>query len=293
MQFFIKLGNVFRELRWHQWYKGFFTFFALLWVSHPSVAALSLVFAGAVAFNLVSSIVYIINDFRDIELDREHTIKKFRPLAAGTMSHLEAYALLLLLSGVVMLLVGLLGNVVFAAVLLSYVLLNLLYTYVVKHVPYLDISFVAGFAGLRVAAGFILLGLPVSWLFVAVVATLSFFMLTVTRLAEVGVANFVARPVIKKYSPRVLKFLMTTFLMLTVVLYFMAMAFVALPLVYTDALYFLVLFSVHEYMCYTEGRTKYGEGGYNLLLHSRRTLVLFVLLALTVLVGYVWFVSFR
>lgn len=287
MQFFIKLGHVFRELRWHQWYKGFFTFFALLWIGHPSVAALSLVFAGAVAFNLVSSIVYIINDFKDIEFDREHSMKKFRPLASGAMSTLEAYSLLILIVGLVLLLVGLLDNVAFAAILLSYILLNLLYTYIVKHIPYLDITFIASFAGMRVASGFVLLGMPVSWVLVLVVVTLTFFMLTVTRLAEVGVANFVARPVIKKYSPKVLKFLMTTFLMLTVVFYFMAMAFVALPLVYTDALYFLVLFSVHEYMCFAEGKGKNGEGGYNLLLHSRRTLVLFVLLALVLLVSAV------
>jgi len=252
------------------------------------VTAVSLVFAGAVAFNLVSSIVYLINDFKDIEFDRAHPIKRNRPLAAGTLTHLEAYALLLLISGVVMILVGGLGNTGFAAILLLYVLLNLLYTYIVKHVPYLDITFVAAFSGLRVSAGFVLLGLPIAWVFVAVIVTLTFFIMTVTRLAEVGVNNFVARPVIQKYSPRVLKVLMSFFLMLTVVLYFLAMSFVALPLVYTDALYFLVLFSIHEYMCFTDSQQKYGEGGFNILLHSRRTLVLVVLLVLTLLVVAMW-----
>jgi 4-hydroxybenzoate polyprenyltransferase len=251
------------------------------------VAALSLVFAGAVAFNLVSSIVYIINDFKDIDLDRAHSVKKLRPLAAGAMSPLEAYALLVTITGLVFLLIGILDNVVFAAILLSYILLNLLYTYVVKHIPYLDITFISGFAGMRVVSGFVLLGMPVSWILVLVVATLTFFMLTVTRLAEVGVANFVARPVIKKYSPRVLKFLMTAFLMLSVVLYFIAMAFVALPLAYTDALYFLVLFSIYEYTCYTETSKGSGEGGFAILLHSRRTLGLFVLFALVLLVAAV------
>lgn len=288
MQFIVKLGNIFRELRWQQWYKGFLTFFALLWASHQSVAAVSLVFAGAVAFNLVSSIVYIINDFKDIDYDRAHPQKKYRPLAAGTLSHLEAYALVIILAGIVMLLIGMLNNVAFAAILLSYVLLNLLYTYVVKHIPYLDITLVSSFAGMRVASGFVLLGLPVSWIFVSVLVTLTFFMLTVTRLAEVGVANFIARPVIQKYSPRVLKFLMTVFLMVTVVLYFVALTFVALPLVYTDALYFLVLFSIHEYMCYTDVRNRQGEGGFNLLVHNRRTLMLTVLFVLTLLIIGVW-----
>jgi len=252
------------------------------------VAAVSLVFAGAVAFNLVSSIVYIINDFKDIDYDRAHPQKKYRPLAAGTLSHLEAYALVIILAGIVMLLIGMLNNVAFAAILLSYVLLNLLYTYVVKHIPYLDITLVSSFAGMRVASGFVLLGLPVSWIFVSVLVTLTFFMLTVTRLAEVGVANFIARPVIQKYSPRVLKFLMTVFLMVTVVLYFVALTFVALPLVYTDALYFLVLFSIHEYMCYTDVRNRQGEGGFNLLVHNRRTLMLTVLFVLTLLIIGVW-----
>jgi len=290
MQFFVKLFNVFQEVRWHQWYKGFFTFFALLWVSHQSVTVVSLVFAGAVAFNFVSSIVYIINDFKDIDFDRAHPIKMKRPIAAGSLSNLEAYGILVLLAGVVMILVSVLNNVAFAAIILTYVLLNLLYTYGVKHIPYLDIFFIACFAGMRVVAGFVLLGLPIAWYFVSVIVTLFLFVMTVQRLAEISVANILARPVIAKYSPRVLKFFMTLFLMITVIMYFIALSFVALPLVYTDSLYFLVLFSVYEYMAFTETKKRIAEDGFIFLLHDKRTLTMVVLFVLSLVVLGIWYI---
>lgn len=285
MQLFVKAYDIFRQLRWHQWYKALLVFSVLLFLQHQSVSSFSLVLAGAVAFALSSSIVYIINDLGDIERDRQHPVKKLRPLASGALTPFEVASLMVLLSGVVLILVGLLANVQFTAVLFAYLLLNLLYTYYIKHIPYVDILFVALFAGIRTISGFFLLGVSVSWYLVAAVVTLFLFILTVQRLAEVAVNNVAARPVISKYSPRSLKFLMTFFMMISVIFYFLAMSVVALPLVYTDVLYFLVLLVVHEYMCFAENKKDIAENGFTFLVHHRLGLVLLVLLLLTLLVS--------
>ena len=289
MQLFIKLGDIFREIRWNQWFKGFFAFFALLWVPHAWGQYASLVLAGAIAFNFTSSIVYIINDFRDIGFDKKHPVKKLRPLVAGKLTNLEAFSLMVMLAGLVLVLVGIIGNATFTLLLLSYLLLNLFYTYVGKHIPYLDIFFLALFASMRVVAGFVLIQMPIAWYFVGVIFTLYVFAMSVQRLAEVSVANIEARPVIKHYSPKILKFIMTVFLMITVMLYFMAMSIVALPLVYTDALYFLVLLAVHEYMNVSETKKAIAEDGYSFLLHNKKLLTLAVLFILALIVLVVWY----
>lgn len=259
-------------------------FLALLWVPHEWTQYVSLVLAAAMAFNLTSSIVYIINDFKDMGYDRYHPVKKNRPLVSGAISPLEAYGLLLMLAGIVLVLIGLIGNPWVSLVLLTYLALNLVYSYGAKHVAYLDMAFVAAFAGMRVVVGFLVLGLPIAWYMVGVVVTLFLFMKTVQRLAEVSVEKVETRPALKYYAVRPLRFLMTIFLMVSVVLYFFAMSIVALPLVYTDVLYFFVLFAVHEYMAFSENRKNIAEDGFTFLRHHKQTLTLVVLFILTLLV---------
>lgn len=290
MQFLVKLGYIFRQVRWNQWYKGFFTFFALLWVPHQSTQYVSLALAGAIAFNLASSIVYIINDFRDIERDKFHPSKKFRPLVSGQLSPWEAYALMIILSGMLLIIVGVISSTAFASILLGYLLGNLIYTYGIKHIPYLDITFVAAFSSMRVVAGFFLLGIPVAWNFVAVIFTLVLFVMAVKRLAEMSLATFKTRPALQFYSPHILKLLMTIFMMITVIMYYFAMSIAALPLIYTDILYFLVLLSVHQYMAYGENDRAVAENGFLFLVHSRLSLVLLTLLILTLATFIILFV---
>jgi 4-hydroxybenzoate polyprenyltransferase len=260
-----------------------------LWVPHIELSHIGLLIAGALAFNFTSSVVYIINDFKDIDLDQQHAFKKKRPYAAGSLGDEEVLALAVIMLGLVFMFAGLISNINFTLLLLLYLLSNVFYTYWLKNVPYVDIALVSIFSGMRVTAGFILLGIPVAWYMVAVMVTFFMFMMAVQRLAEISLTGALTRPVLAKYNIRLLRFLVTLMLMSTVTLYFVAMAIIALPLVYTDFLYFFILFYIYEYILPTKGCKTDAEDGLQFIIHHRWILsliVLFILSIVTILMLY-------
>jgi 4-hydroxybenzoate polyprenyltransferase len=150
-------------------------------------------------FCLASSTVYIINDIFDIEHDRQHPVKsKSRPLAAGIVSLHSALVLLAALYG--MLIIGWFMLPAVAGVIIAYLLLNIAYTFVLKHQPVLDIFTVAIGFMLRVYAGAIALTVSVSsWMFVTTLC-LALYLAAVKRRQELLHSGAEGRGVLKKYS---------------------------------------------------------------------------------------------
>ena len=101
-----KITSYITLLRPQQYYKNLLIFLGLIFSRNLLEYELypSLIL-GFFALAFVSSISYIINDWKDIEADRNHPEKKFRPLASGDVSKLEAVVLIMLLMVVVLLLV--------------------------------------------------------------------------------------------------------------------------------------------------------------------------------------------
>jgi 4-hydroxybenzoate polyprenyltransferase len=101
---------------------------------------------------MVSSAVYIMNDLADVENDRQHPTKKTRPLAAGELNPTVAIiaAVLLALGGLG---AGFYLSQALGWILLTYLLIQIAYTFYFKHVVLLDVIFVASGFILRVAAG--------------------------------------------------------------------------------------------------------------------------------------------
>jgi len=147
------LGALIRTLRPRQWVKNGFIFAALVFDGQvASAIPLLRTVAGFVVFCLASSAVYVINDLADIEEDRVHPVKRLRPLPSGALpvpvARLAAAGLVL-----VALVAAWLLSTAFAAVVFAYILLNLAYSLRLKHVPILDVFFVAAGFVLRVGAG--------------------------------------------------------------------------------------------------------------------------------------------
>lgn len=119
-----------------------------------------------VVFCFTSSIVYILNDMSDIEKDKLHPVKKFRPLASGEVSKKQAYIVMLLLAIVIAIIMVFFfkttKNIFVILIPLIYLILNILYSKKLKNEPIIDVVIlVSGFV-LRVMYGGVVVDVEVS-----------------------------------------------------------------------------------------------------------------------------------
>ena len=134
---------------------------------------------GMIAFSLVTSAVYIINDIRDAEKDRMHPTKKNRPIASGAVTPFHAVVLMvfILIAAVVLLVVSDATAGSYALVIL-YLFINVAYSMGLKDVPLLDVTILASGFLLRVLFGAVLTGTEVSeWLYLTVLSGAFYFSL--------------------------------------------------------------------------------------------------------------------
>jgi decaprenyl-phosphate phosphoribosyltransferase len=196
--------NVFRNLvallRPKQWIKNGFVLAPLLFsAKFGDPEALRAAFLAALLFCLGSSATYIINDIHDIENDRRHAKKsKSRPLASGAVSVRQALAVLALLYLLVAFAAFAAPAVV--AVIAAYAVLNLAYTFYLKHQPVLDIFTIAlGFV-LRVYAGALALQVPLSSWMAITTLCLALYLAAVKRRQELIGTGEISRAVLGKYT---------------------------------------------------------------------------------------------
>ena len=156
--------------------------------------------AGFLAFSMVSSVVYIINDIRDVEKDRKHPTKCKRPIAAGTISTSRAWGL-----AIVLLLIAVVCNwrvfhVTSTLLLALYLVLNLAYSFGLKNVPIVDVTIlVAGFL-IRILYGAFVTEITISnWLYLTVIALAFYFALGKRRNELKQIGDGETRQVLKAY----------------------------------------------------------------------------------------------
>ena len=142
-----------KTMRPKQWAKNVFIFAPLIFDRKlTNIEAALHTIAGAVVFSLIASVVYIINDIADVEADRQHPTKRDRPIAAGKLPIVYAWAAAVLILVICLPLAYWLSRG-FAIICLIYLLLNLAYSKWIKHIVLLDIIVLASFYVIRVAAG--------------------------------------------------------------------------------------------------------------------------------------------
>ncbi len=142
-----------KNMRPKQWAKNVLLFAGLIFDRQLTNAnAFQTTLIGFGLFCLLTSSVYLINDLVDLQADRRHPKKKFRPLASGTLP-----VPLAIFAAIVFLLAAFIGGYwlspAFAIASLIYVVLNLSYSFVLKHIPIIDVIVLASFYVLRVGAG--------------------------------------------------------------------------------------------------------------------------------------------
>lgn len=173
------------------------------------------VFIATIIFSIFSSITYVFNDIFDIENDRNHPDKKYRPLASGLVSLKGSLFLVLLL-----LFFGILGLYYLPSITLivsTYVVLNILYTLFLKNIAVLDSVSVAFCYVLRVLAGGFATGVYISPWIVLCVFFGALFVVFGKRKGEFN--REVRRRVLNEYSEKGLDIFFASSGVATVVVY--------------------------------------------------------------------------
>ena len=252
-----------REARPKQWVKNGFLFAAILFakqLTHP--AALLHVLAAFALFSAVASAVYFFNDLRDRDADRRHPKKRFRPIAAGTISTPLALTVATTTLALALPLAFLLRPA-FAALLLAYVALQAAYTLWLKQQVLLDVFALAASFVLRAMAGAVVIAAPISpWLYVCTVL-LSLCLGFAKRrhelmLLEAGAGSH--RAVLDEYSATLLEEIIAVVTSATVMAYALY-TFNAENLPTNHAMMFTIPFVLYAVFRYLYLVYRKGEGG--------------------------------
>ena len=156
------MRKIINLLRIKSWIKnGFVIFPALFSDKLMSIDTLLIVFLSFITFSLMSSVIYVINDIQDLEEDKIHPRKRYRPLPSGEITVQQAYLL-----GISILLLNLFISFSFFQssflIIIAYFTLNIAYVFKLKHIVLIDCFVIAVNFVLRVIYGSYTIGVSLS-----------------------------------------------------------------------------------------------------------------------------------
>lgn len=272
---------VLKQLRPKSWLKNIFVFAPLVFsLGLTDTFKLAETVLAFLAFCLISSAVYILNDIRDVEADRRHPTKRNRPIASGDLDAKTASFIGSILA-VLALVIAVSINVETGAVIVLYATVNVLYSTWLKYIPIVDSFCIAAGFVLRVYAGAFASGEPVSdWLFLTIMA-MSLFMAFGKRYDELRKVDFSQqRAVLRHYGSEFLLGMVFVCAGLSVVFYSLWAMDRGEHLIYSVP---LVVFVVAKYLLLI--LDEHTNGDPTSIIFSSRTLrVAFVAYAVLILV---------
>jgi 4-hydroxybenzoate polyprenyltransferase len=284
------IAAIFVSMRPRQWVKNLAVFAPLLFAQKMLETPSLLRTAGAFAvFCILSGTVYLVNDLTDAERDRRHPVKSRRPVASGRLGKPQAVAAAFLLIPA-----GLAASLAIDVTLLycacAYLAINLLYTFRLKDVLILDLFSIASGFIIRVAAGGLVIHVPLSnWLLICTTLLSLFLALAKRRhelvLLEEDSANH--REVLKEYTPYLLDQMISVVTASTVIAYSLyTLSAETMAKLGTDKLIFtvpFVLYGIFRYL-YLMHNKREGGSPENTLLADRPLLYACMLWACTAII---------
>ena len=196
------IKNLFLASRPNQWTKNLLVFLAPLFAFSFDTQTLLTSIKAFIAFCLISSSIYLINDSIDKDKDKEHPTKKFRAIASGLVSIKSAFIISLVYFSL-SLIIGFSINIFFGFILILYFLVQILYCFKLKQIPIIEFFCIASGFILRSVAGGVAANIFISSWFLLSVGMLSLFLAVEKRKAEiVNLQNskLNTRKVLKSYS---------------------------------------------------------------------------------------------
>ena len=216
-----QLKYLFLAMRPKQWFKNLILFMALIFslnqhwnlgnIGH-AIYLLGITAASFALFCLISSAEYLINDLLDIEADRQHPTKRYRPLASGKLNPNLTWAVAIILLAVAIPMsywlcwtIG--SGFGFGVVATMYFLLALSYSLFLKKQVIIDVFALSGGFVLRAVAGALVLGFPISpWLYICTLLLALFLSLSKRRheLVSLGSNSGNHRQSLFEYTPKLI-----------------------------------------------------------------------------------------
>lgn len=181
----LSIKDILGLIRPHQYIKNLFIFLPLFFAMKiTDIGLLINAIIAFIAFSLIASAIYTLNDYCDIEEDRKHPTKRNRPLASGKISEPQAIIIMVVL-GIAGLTAMYLLSSQAAAILLAYALMNITYSFYLKHVAIVDVTIIAiGFV-FRLFIGSAVTGVALSIWIVVMTFLLALFMALAKRRDDV------------------------------------------------------------------------------------------------------------
>ncbi len=213
---------ILKMLRPHQWTKNLFCLAGVFFGSRlgePTSIGIDLLVMFY--FSAAASAMYIFNDIQDIDRDRQHPKKQFRPIASGKVSITAAISIAILLAIIAITGTYILGNAPLVC-LLFYIAINLAYSLKLKHQALFDVTCIAMGFVLRLLAGVYALGdIPTAWITLCTffLALLLGFAKRRSELFELQGKKNLQRPVLAHYTVSYLDYLVNSTATMTVMCY--------------------------------------------------------------------------
>ena len=253
-------------LRPQQWIKNLFLFIPIFFAGDLfELQKLQITGLGFIIFSIIASSVYVINDIRDVNIDRNHPQKKYRPLATGAIPMPLGYIIFATLSIVGFLSAYLLGFGFFI-VLLAYYSINIGYSFGLKNISIIDLILVSVGFVLRVVSGGILAGVTISHWLIIMVFLLSLVIVLAKRrddMLESVKSGEAVRASSKRYNMEFISSILTMLSAIIVVAYIMyTVSSQTVDNFNTDKLYLTSLFVVMGVLRYLQITLVDNKSGY-------------------------------
>lgn len=208
-------------IRIKHWIKNILIFLPIICAGLLSVDTILNTSLGFLSFSFMSSFIYIINDLKDIEKDKNHPRKKNRPLASGAIKKSTAIIIavvMLILSLSITIIINKGVNNLSLYLLLSYMIINIGYSLGLKNIAIIDVVLLASGFIIRVYYGASLFNIEVSnWLFLTILNASLFLGLGKRRKELINTKE--SRIVLKDYNESFLEKFQYLTLTLTIVFY--------------------------------------------------------------------------
>ena len=178
----MSFNNFFNLIRYKSYLKNLIIFLPLfLNYTSWSLSNFSKLILPVIFFSFIASSIYIINDLIDLETDQKHQFKKFRPIASGLIKFKTAIYVSSVLAIASLYYFFKYSDFIVFSLVISYFIINIFYSIIIKKIKYLDILFVASGFFIRILIGSIISNLQISNFFISQIILFSLFILICKR----------------------------------------------------------------------------------------------------------------